>query len=87
MRMVIVLSGGVIQDIFANGEKVRVLVCDLDSHEVERAGPGMMETPGGDTAIHTEWEPQIEPGLVHSWFARKKKHDLEVAADRDIHDD
>ena len=78
MRIVIVMEGGLIQDIFTEApmaNKPEVLVCDFDTEG--GMGKELMETPPGDMGYHRMFEVANEPGLVGAWFARWNKHEPE----------
>ena len=75
-RIVIVMEGGLIQDIFCNGEQPDILVCDFDMEG--GMGKETMESPAGDIGYHRPFEPQVERGLVEAWFERWKKHEAEA---------
>jgi hypothetical protein len=76
MKIVIVMDGGLIQDIFIEAPelqpKPKILVCDYDTES--GMGKELMESPAGDMGYHREFDPDFEEGLVDAWFSRWEKH-------------
>jgi hypothetical protein len=66
MKIVIVMDGGLIQDIFIEAPelqpKPKILVCDYDTES------------GMGKEYHREFDPDFEEGLVDAWFSRWEKH-------------
>ena len=85
MKIVIVLEGGLISNIFTGGVSPGgapgILVCDYDMEG--GMGKELMESPAGDMGYHRMFEPEVEPGLVDAWFARWQKHELNPGKEHD----
>jgi hypothetical protein len=74
-RLIIVVEGGLIQEIFSNANDIEVIVCDYDIDGTE--DDELMEAPDGDMGYHSLRNLEYEPGLVDAWFARYRKKELE----------
>jgi hypothetical protein len=85
-RIVIVMEGGLIEEILCNCERPDILVVDDMKGGL---GKDLMETPAGDMAYHRLFEPHVERGLVDAWFERWKKHESEARKKKEdgSHDD
>ena len=76
MRLVIVVEGGLIQDIFSDGKDVEAIICDHDTEGSDESE--LMKSPQcGDMGHHSRWTPLHEPGLVEAWFERYREKELE----------
>ncbi len=77
-RIVIVMEGGLVQDIFSDEKGTEIIVCDYDDTEDEDDTADVIETPFGDSGFHQKRDAEYQTGLVEAWFSRWGKHELEM---------